>query len=223
MSKGKKKRRRYDASRRRLRAEESRERALAAAGRLFAERGYAETTIEAIAGEAKIAAPTLYAAFQSKRGLLSALLGRLVSGEPGGPPLVQTAAARAVVAESDPRAVLALFAADVTRVQERVGPIYEVMKNAARTEPDIAELLARAQNYRLSNIATIPARLDELGALRPGLSVEEAARTIWAVASAEVRHMLGAFAGWSADRYRGWLEDTLSAALLRPDRRAKRR
>jgi AcrR family transcriptional regulator len=216
MNKRKKKPRRYDASRRRLRAEEGRERALAAAARLFAERGYAETTLEAIAGEAEMAVATLYAAFQSKRGLLSALIRRLVSGQPGGVPLLETAAARAVIAESDPRRVLALFAADVTRVQERVGPIYQVMKSAARTEPEVADLLVRLQDYRYTNIATLPGRLAELGALRPGLAVDEAARTIWALASPEVRHMLVTFAGWSVDHYRRWLEETLAAALLGP-------
>ena len=211
-----KKRRSYDASRRRLRAEESRERVLEVARRLFAERGYAETTIEAVATEAEVAVPTVYAAFQSKRGVLSALMARLVSGEPGGPPLLQTAGPRGVMAEIDPRRMLALFVADLTGIQERVIPTYEVMKNAARTEPDVAELLARMQSYRFSNIETVPAKLVELGTLRPGLSVEDAARTIWALASPEVRQMLLTFARWSAQRYRTWLEETLAAVLLPP-------
>lgn len=209
-----KKRRPYDASRRQRRAEESRERVLEIARQLFAERGYAETTLEAIATEAGIAVPTLYAAFQSKRGLLSALLHRLVSGERGSPPLLETPGARAVIAEVDPRRVLALFVADVSRVQDRVSPTYEMMKNAARTEPDVTEVLRRIQEYRYSNIATVPARLAKLRALRPGLSADDATRTIWALASPEVRQMLVAFAGWSAERYRAWLEDTLAAALL---------
>ena len=211
-----KKRRPYDASRRRLRANEGRERMLDAARRLFAERGYAETTIDAIAQEAEVAVPTVYAAFKSKRGVLSALMNRLLSGEPGGPPLLQTAGPQRVAAERDPRRMLALFVADLSEVQERVIPTYEVMKNAARTEPDVAALLVRMQAHRHSNLATIPARLAELGALRRGLSIEEAARTIWALASPEVRHMLLTFAGWSAAAYRRWLEATLVALLLPP-------
>ena len=56
----------------------------------------------------------------------------------------------------------------VSRVQERVIPLYEVMKNAAGTEPDVVELLTRMQEYRYSNITTIPATLAEPGPLRPG-------------------------------------------------------
>src|SRR5678815_5504933 len=98
-----KRKRTYDSSRRQRRAIESRERVLDVARRLFAERGYAETTMEAIATGAEVAVPTLYAAFQSKRGVLAGLLDRLVSGEPGAPPILQTAGARAVLAEPDPR------------------------------------------------------------------------------------------------------------------------
>ena len=87
-----------------------------------------------------------------------------------------------------------MFVADVSRVQDRVTPILEVVKNAMRTEPDIAEL----------------------GALRPGLSTDDAACTIRAVASPEVRQMLVTFTGWSVKRYRAWLEETLAARLRAP-------
>jgi AcrR family transcriptional regulator len=208
--------RRYDASGRRRRAEENRERALDAARSLFAERGYAETTIDAIAVAAGVAAPTLYAMFRSKRGVLSALLRRLVSGEAGSPPLLDTAGPRAVMAETDPRRLLALFATSLNSLLERVGPTYEVMRNAAHAESDAAELLREMQAYRYANQATIAARLSDLAALRPGLSVEDAARTVWALASPEIRQALLVFAGWSAERYTAWLSNTLAAALLSP-------
>jgi TetR/AcrR family transcriptional regulator of autoinduction and epiphytic fitness len=208
------KRRPYDASGRQRRATENRERLLEVARRLFAERGYAETPLEAIAKEAQVALPTLYAAFQSKRGILSALLNRLVSGHPASPPILQTPGARAVLAERDPRRALQLFAEDIVRIQERVGPTYEVMKNAARTEADVAELFARAQQNRYTNLKAVTDHLADLGALRDGLTREDAARTLWVLASPDVRHMLATHAGWSAERYRAWLEQTLAAAFL---------
>jgi AcrR family transcriptional regulator len=216
MKKPSKERRPYDSSRRRRQAQETRERMLEAARRLFAERGYAETTIEAIATAADVAVPTVYAAFRSKRGVLAALMRRLVSSEEGGPPLLRTAGPRAVLAETDPRRALALFVDHVSDAQERVIPTYEVMKSAARSESDVGKLLTRMQAYRFSNIATIPARLAELGSLRPGLSRDDASRTIWAIASPDVRQMLQVFAGWSPDRYRAWLLQTLAAVLLSP-------
>lgn len=224
MRKTEKKRRSYDASRRRQQAEATRERLLDAARRLFAEQGYAETTIEAIATASGVALPTVYAAFKSKRGVLSALIGRLASGEPSGPPLLQTARAREVLAQTDPRRTLELFVTHLSQVQERVIPMYEVMKSAARSESDIAQLLGRTQAGRFANVEAVPARLAEIGALRQKLSVDDASWTIWALASPEVRQMLETFAGWSPDRYRAWLFETLAAVLLQPelDRRSKR-
>jgi hypothetical protein len=143
------------------------------------------------------------------------LLDRTVSGEPSTPSILQTAGARAVLAEPDPRRALSLFAEDIAKVQERVTPTYEVMKSAARTDPDIAELHARTHRNRFTNLEVIAQRLADLGALRQGLTVEDAGRTIWALASIEVRQLLLDHAGWSGERYRVWFEATLAAALLR--------
>ena len=64
--------REYDSSRRRRQAAQTRADILQAARRLFSARGYAATTIEAIAGEAEVAEATVYAGFGSKRGILLA-------------------------------------------------------------------------------------------------------------------------------------------------------
>lgn len=212
-----KRRRAYDATNRQEAAKARQERIAAAATRLFAERGYAETTVEMIAAEAEVAVPTVYAAFGSKRALLSQLLDRLVTGESKPRPILQTTRARAVLEEPDPRRALASFAVHMTEIQERVGPVFEVMKHAARTDAEISKLYARAQSNRYQNLEALARMLSERGALRPGLTVEAAGRTIWVLASPETRQMLEAHGGWSAGDYRKWLADTLIAALLPPE------
>ena len=183
------------------------------ARRLFAERGYAETTMETIATEAGVAVPTLYASFKSKRGLLARLLGRLVVGEPRAASILETASARAVFAETDPRRALTLFASHMAEIQERIAIIYEVMRGASRTEPDVAEAFAAAQRTRLAMLTKVAAHLARLGGLRVGLTVEEAGRTIWVLASPETRHLLVSHGGHAPERYRAWLADTLAAAV----------
>jgi AcrR family transcriptional regulator len=203
----------YDASGRQQRAIENQERMLEVARSLFSQRGYHETRIEDIAAEAGVAAPTIYAAFQSKRGLLDALIKRLASGVPGRQ-LLDTAGPRQVNAERNPRRALTRFVDHLLGVQERTIPMYEVMKHAARGEPEIAELFTNMQQYRFSNLSTLARHFAELGALRAGISEEHASRTLWAITSPEVRQMLLGEAGWSVDQYRAWLEDTLAATLL---------
>jgi AcrR family transcriptional regulator len=206
----------YDASRRQKRALESQDRILEAARELYSSRGYAETRIEDIAAAAGVSTPTVYAAFQSKRGILDALMRRLVAGVPGGPPLVETEGPRAINAEPNARRALAMFVPHLLGVQDRVIPTYEVLKNAARTEPEVGAILGKLQDYRLANLRTLAVRLAQLEALRNGLSVDDAARTLWAICSPEVRQMLLVTANWSRDAYAAWLEDTLAAALLKP-------
>lgn len=184
------------------------------ARRLFAERGYAETTLEAVAREAGVAVPTLYATFKSKRGLLSRLLGHLVVGEPGASSILETAGARAVFAETDPQRALFLFANHMAEIQARIATTYEVMKGAARTELDVAESFAAAQKMRLAMLTKVAAHLRERGALRTGLAVEDAGRTIWVLASPETRQLLVSHGGYTPEHYRAWLADTLAAALL---------
>src|SRR3982074_765606 len=69
---------------RRPKALATRRRIRDAARRLFVGRGYGATTIEAIAGEAGVAVPTVYLAFGTKRALLAELLDIAAVGD-GGP------------------------------------------------------------------------------------------------------------------------------------------
>ena len=68
--------RKYNAASRRLQADQTRDRILDAARRVISHKGFADATFEAIAAEAGVAAPTVYAAFGSKSGILRALMGR---------------------------------------------------------------------------------------------------------------------------------------------------
>lgn len=209
-----KKPRSYDASKRRERALASQEHALEVARRLFADRGYTATTMEAIASEAGVAVPTLYAAFGSKRGMLSRSLDMLVSGERTATPILKTADAKGVLEEPNREAALALFARHMGQIQGRVASTYRTMKDAARTEADVAELYERAQSNRFKNLEALAERLADRGPLRRGLTVEDAGRTLWALASSEVRQLLVEQAGWTPERYEAWLGNTLSAVLL---------
>src|SRR5690349_1961481 len=64
----------YYSQKRTQQAQETRQRVLTAARRLFHERGYATTSLREIARAADVAVETLYAAFGSKRDLLLQIL-----------------------------------------------------------------------------------------------------------------------------------------------------
>jgi TetR/AcrR family transcriptional regulator, regulator of cefoperazone and chloramphenicol sensitivity len=69
-----KRQRKYHSPVREQQAGQTRERILDAARRLILSKGFADATIEGIACEAGVAAPTVYAAFGSKRGIVQGLM-----------------------------------------------------------------------------------------------------------------------------------------------------
>ena len=182
---------------------------LAAAGRLLAAHGYAGTTIAAVAGEAGVAAETVYAAFGNKRTLVGELVRTSVRGD-GSAPAAEQAGAAAVAAATDQREQVRLFAADVVERLERVGPVLQAL--AAEAEAELAELLASVDRDRLEGLCRFVGMLERGGPLR--VDADAAAETVWALASPELHRMLVARRGWSRERYCDWLADTLAAALF---------
>ncbi len=67
---------------------------------------------------------------------------------------------------------------------------------------------------RLAGSAMVAHRLDELGALRPGLTVDEARDLIWTINSPEVWHLLVERQGWTADAREAWVARALANAVL---------
>jgi AcrR family transcriptional regulator len=205
-------RRAYRSDRRREQAQETRRRMLEAAGKLLAERGYAGTTIAAVAAEAGVAAETVYAAFRNKRTLVGELVRASVRGDGSAPPAAAQAGARAVAAAPGQVDQMRLFAADVSARLERVGPVLEAL--AAAPDPELAELRANVDRDRLAGMRSFVAALERRGPLR--VDADAAAETVWALASPELHSLLRGRRGWPPERYSAWLGETLAAVLLRP-------
>jgi AcrR family transcriptional regulator len=207
--------RRYRSERRREQAEQTRRRVLDAAGSLFEERGYAGASIAAIAKHAGVSEETVYARFGNKRTLLGELVRRAVRGEDPAPVLEQ-AGPRAVAAATDQEEQLRLFAADIVLRLERAAPLVAIVAGASRSEPELAELLARLHADRLKNLRGLVGALAANGSLR--LGNEEAVDTVWALTSPEVHQLLTRVRGWTRRRYCEWLANSLAQLLLERNR-----
>lgn len=207
----------YDSSRRQAQARETRQRILDAARRLFVARGYTGTTMETLARDAGVAVETVYAAFGSKQAVLTQLIHRAVGGDDDPIPILARPGPQSVHAEKDQRRQVRGFAQGMSEIMARVGPLFGVMRSAATTEPEIAELLRNLLAARHDNLAAVVRWLESNGPLRPGLSREDATDTLWAVSSAETHQLLTVDRGWTPAHYAQWLGDTLIALLLPPE------
>jgi AcrR family transcriptional regulator len=207
--------RRYDASGRQEQARRSRRAMLQAARELFLERGYAATTVPAVAATAGVSVQSVYKAFGNKPALLKAVFDVAIAGDDEPVPVLQRAALGRVRDEPDPRRKLQLYGEFVAEVTPRHVPIQLLARAAAAIDPEAAGVWAQLQAERLAGMTLFARALDAEGPLRPGVSVEEARDLLWTCNSPESYDLLVLQRGWTPRRYGRWLADTLTAALLK--------
>jgi TetR/AcrR family transcriptional regulator, regulator of cefoperazone and chloramphenicol sensitivity len=189
-------------------AEVTRSVILDVARRRFAEAGYAATAVRPIAEEAGVALQTLYTAFGSKQGLLLALVDT-VREQTGGE---QTWAL--IEASGDPLEIIGLAAGIRRRILERCGDIVITFREGAAGDAEVAAAYAEGRRRSREGILHVCARLEALGALRPGLTPKRAADQVAALFAAEVyEELTGPESGWSPDEYEQWLSERLREAL----------
>jgi AcrR family transcriptional regulator len=206
--------RRYDSGRRKEQARQTRAAILEAAQLLFAERGYASSTIEAIAAEAGVAVDTVYATFGSKRGVLSNLMDVRVGGDDQPVGVLDRPGPQQVRREPSQKRQLAAFATDVTAIIERSRPVDDIIRSAAAVDGEIATMRSRLHETRFQNMLQFVGWLSANGPLRQGLSEAEAAGIVWSLTSPEVHRLLRVDRAWSTERYSEWLAETLTCTLL---------
>ena len=101
----------------------------------------------------------------------------------------------------------------------RMSPIFEIMRVAAKTEPEIAELLRQLLEERLQNMIQFVGWVAANGPLRDDLDLAAVGETVWLLTSAEVYHLLTVDRAWPRDQYEQWLSNTLITLLLPADDR----
>lgn len=211
-----KRRRPYSSPRRKAQAALTRAAILDAARRRFVARGYSATSVADVAEEAGVALKTVQAIFGTKRELLLAVWHRAIAGD--GDESVPVAERRwfgGILDEPDPRRQIELVARGSRAVKGRAGDVMEVVRNAAPSEPEIAELWTRLQREFLEHQTAVVRSLADKGALRDELPVEEAAQRLWLLNHPAVYHLLVSELGWSPDRYVHWLTEAVQVQLLR--------
>jgi AcrR family transcriptional regulator len=206
--------RKYDSSRRQAQARQTRLQIAEAARALFLERGYGGTSIEAIAEKAGVAPETIYATFKNKRNVLSFVFDIAIGGDDEDIRLLDRPDPQAVLKETDQRRQLTLFASDIAKILYRAAPVFEILRIAAKTEPEIADLVQRLLRERMTNMAMVAKSVASHGPLREDLSRGRAAEVIWSMTSPELYLLLTRDLHWTDEQYSQWLADTLSRLLL---------
>lgn len=199
-------RRRYQRRGRLLGAQATREAIVQSARELFAQHGFAGTTIDAIAARAEVAPQTVYAAFGSKAAIAAEMRG-LVEREAG---IIERF--QALMAEPNASLQVDLVAELTRHVCEKHGDLYELF--AAAKEPELAAVGAELLEAQRYGVRELVAKLGAAGALRRGLGPDDAVTIIWALSSVELYRKLVRESGWEAEKFEGWLAAALKRLVL---------
>lgn len=208
-------RRAYNSSRRRDQAARTQQEVVEAARLLFLADGYGQTTVSAIAQAAGVSVETIYKAFGGKPGLVRALVSKSLEGF--GPVPAEQRSDEMQATERDSRAVIRNWTRLGIEVAPRTAPIVLLIRAAAGTDPEMADLLAEVGQSRLRRMEENARTLYERGDLRDWITLEEARDILWSISSPELYELLVLRRGWSAERFAAFQADQMIAALLPPE------
>ena len=193
----------------------TRHKVAAAAAHLFVEQGYDATTMQAIADEAGVHVQTIYLAFGTKSAVLADAAALLVAGEEDHQSHPRERRwVHQIEQEPDPERQLRLYARHIRDVAPRVIALFDMMRATAGADEDVAAFLERAEAGRRQGPYHLLPRLIDVGALQPGLSLDDAADITYAIASPDTYRALVMHRGWSWKRAENWVGTTLCTLLL---------
>lgn len=196
-------------------ARATRRRIVDAAATLFIENGYTPTTLDQIAEQAGVAVQTVYFHFGNKRTVLKEAVDVAAVGDDEPVPLLDRPWLDEIRAEPDSHRVVALWVHTSRAIFSRIGPIMRVVRDAAAGDPDMASQWAINEQQRDTAYRLLAQLLDDRGALKPDMSVDEAADIIFALLSIELYLLFTATRGWTLERWERWSTATLGTTLLR--------
>ncbi len=211
MNDNSKTRRRYDARLRSERASGTRQRILDVAKELFTARGVEKVTINDISSAAGVSAPTVYALFQSKIGILRAVVERSFFG-----PRYAEIAKQAENAR-DPEEILRITAS-ISRVildaeREEIG----LMRGVSALSPELKAIETELEAVRFKLQEARAKRLVASVAVARQLGLARVRDILWMYTGRDVYRMLVLERGWSSDEYESWLAETLIKTLMGRD------
>lgn len=185
-----------------MQAEQTRAAVLEAARSLFADLGWAGTSMRGVARDAGVAMETVYANFGSKRDLLAAVVDVAVVGDDLPIPLAQRAFALGLGVGTR-RERVAKAARMSAAISSRTCDLIQALIQGSATDIELARRLADLDERRRGEIT----RYFEQVASRP--ATPEQLDELWLLTSAEVFHMLVHRSGWTPEHHEQWLADRL--------------
>jgi AcrR family transcriptional regulator len=213
----------YESPLRQAQAQATRRAIVNAAGRLFTQRGYGATTVDAIAEAAGVSRKTVFTSVGGKAAALKLALDWAVVGDDEPVPLMERPEISSQRQEPDARKILAAYAAMNAEIAGRVSALQAVVEAAAGADEELGELAATFALQRRFGMGKLAEELDQRGALPRETSVDETADVLWMLSNPANYRWFVVERGWSPERYAQWLGKALVALLVDPSYQPRNR
>jgi AcrR family transcriptional regulator len=204
----------YSSTLRADQARRTRRRIVDAAAELFAEHGYAGTTIDAVATAAGVSRKTVFDSVGGKAQLMKLAYDLAIVGDDEPVPLADRPEMRAMLAEPDYGKRLAMYASLVVGIDRRLSSAWRAFEGAATSDPEAAKFYVAMVQQRRQAMREAAQMFADAGALRPDLDVEVAADLMWFYNDPSLYDKLVRQRGWSVNRFQAWLAEALQVQLL---------
>ena len=167
----------YDNTQRQESARTTRGRIIEAARASFLGRGFAGTTIRAVAEDAGVSQETIYKTFGGKAALLKAVYDVTLVGDDEGLSLAERPEAIAVRDAASPAAAAMAYAELAQVISQRLDPLLRVLLRASDTDQALAEFARTTEKERHAGSSFYVRHWGGAGWLRDDITVEHAIDT----------------------------------------------
>lgn len=200
----------YNSESRVARAAQTKSRILTVAKKLFQAEGFDCVTIEKLAKQADVSAPTVYALFQSKLGIVRALMDEALPSDQ------REALVLKFVKEQSGEERLKISAKIARQMYDAERAQIDIFRGASVLAPEFKELEREREERRYKRQEECVKVMAKEKILAQGMSVTKARDILWAFTGRDMYSMFVVQRGWSSDEYEQWLAELLIKTLLKP-------
>lgn len=200
----------YRLGKRQADVEDTRDRIIAAARELFGKTGFYSVSLDDVAKTAGVARATVYYQFESKSGLLDAVVASIIQRV--GPERAQRAREHADAAMG-----VRLYVQEVVAFLATEDVLLRNLYGLAAVDPEASRVLEQYEGLRKDVLAWLVKRLADQGKLRGGVSQKHAVDMLWMLTSFRSFDQLYSRSGISVRAAGMLLSDLAACAVLASD------
>jgi AcrR family transcriptional regulator len=198
----------YNSGNRKAQATQTKGRILDMARDLFCTNGFEGVTVQALAQQAGVSEPLIYGLFQSKRGILRALMDEALPQEHYNVLIAQACEGKNYKKRLQVTAKICRLMYEAEKTQ------MDLLRTASAIAPEFKELEREREERRYKRQAESMEALYNDKVVKRELNLTQARDILWVLTGRDLYRLLVIDRGWCEDAYEAWLGNLLVISLL---------